>query len=98
MTLPSICNINPRSVYNKLDQFKKFVKEEQLDCIFMSESFEKNHLTLDKVIKLEDFVVISNVNQRNGIGGRPAFIANTKKFEVQNLTNTLINIGNNQNN
>ena len=68
--LPTLCNINPRSVYNKLDEFHTFVKEEQLDCIFMSESWERDYLTLDKVIKLDDHIVISNVSQRSGKGGR----------------------------
>ena len=47
---------------------------------------------MEQVIRLEDHVVISNVSQRAGKGGRPAIIANSKKFEVQNLTNTLIQI------
>ena len=92
LNLPSLCNINPRSVYNKLDEFHSFVEEEELDCIFMSESWERDYLPLDKVIKLDDHVVISNVSQRKGKGGRPAIIANRKKFEVQNITNTLIQI------
>ena len=47
---------------------------------------------MDKVIKLEDHKVISNVNQRSGKGGRPAIIANYKKYEVQDLTNNVIQI------
>ena len=84
--------MNPRSVYNKLNEFHTFVNEEELDCIFLLESWEREHLTLDKVIKLEDHVVISNVSQRKEKGGRPAIIANSKKYEVQNVTNTLIQI------
>ena len=34
-------NINPRSVYNKILEFHTFVKEEEIDCIFMSESWER---------------------------------------------------------
>ena len=56
----------------------------------MSESWEEK--TLSDVIKLEDHDIISNVYQRKGIGGRPAIIVNKKKYIVQNLTNTLINI------
>ena len=92
LSLPTLCNMNPRSVYNKLDEFHIFVKEEDLDCIFLSESWERDYLTLDKVIKLEDHKVISNVSQRTGKGGRPAIIANCKNYEVQDLTNNLIQI------
>ena len=88
LSLPTLCNMNPRSVYNKLDEFHTFVKEEQLDCIFMSESLEHDYLTLDKVTKLDDYIVISNVNQRKGKGGRPAIIANSIFFEVQDITNS----------
>ena len=31
LNLPVICNMNPRSVYNKIDEFHEFVKEEQVD-------------------------------------------------------------------
>ena len=92
LTLPSICNINPRSIYNKLEEFQNFVIEEELDSIFISESWERDDLTLDKVIKLDDHIIISNVSQRRGKGGRPALIVNKQKYTVQNLTNTVINI------
>ena len=67
-------------------------KELPLDLIFMSESWEREHLPLHEVIKLDDHTVISNVNQRVGMGGRPAIIANTRKFHVQNITNTIVQI------
>ena len=92
LSLPVLCNMNPRSVYNKQEEFHTFVKEEEVDVVFLSESWERDYLPLDKIIKLEDHVVISNVHQRVGMGGRPAIIANDKKFHVQNLTNTVIQI------
>ena len=46
--------------------------------------------TLNEIIHLEEHVVISNVHQRKGVGGRPAIIVNNKKFEIRNLTNTVI--------
>ena len=38
LSLPTICNMNPRSVYNKIKEFHEFVKSEEIDIIFMSES------------------------------------------------------------
>ena len=58
----------------------------------MSESWEREEKTLVDIIKLDDHEIISNVYQRKGKGGRPAIIVNKKKFSVQNLTNTIINI------
>ena len=92
LNLPTLCNINPRSIYNKQDEFHTLVEEEDLDLIFISESWEREYLPLDQIIKLEDHTVISNVSQRVGVGGRPAIIANKKKFNVQNITNTLVQI------
>ena len=92
LNLPTIVNINPRSIYNKSDEFSTFVKEEEADVIFISESFERENLPLQQVINLEDYTVISNVSQRKEVGGRPALVVNNKKFQVQNVTNTLVQI------
>ena len=92
LSLPTLCNMNPRSIYNKIDEFHEFVKEEEVDVIFISESWEREHLPLDKIIHLEDFVTISNVSQRREVGGRPALVVNTKKYHVQNVTNSLVQI------
>ena len=58
----------------------------------MSESWERENKTLDKIIELENYQVISNVHQRTGKGGRPALIINDSKYHVANLTNSLITI------
>ena len=92
LNLPRVLNLNPRSIYNKIEEFKTFVKEEEVDLICMSESWEREELTLNEVIKLNDYSIISNVFQRKGQGGRPAIIANTKKIHVENLTQTVIDI------
>ena len=92
LELPSVLNLNPRSVYNKVDEFHSLVEELQVDLLFMSESWERETLTLDNIIKLENYQVISNVHQRTGKGGRPALIINDSKYHVENLTNSLINI------
>ena len=92
LELPSVINLNPRSVYNKVDEFHALVTELSADLIFMSESWERESLTLDQIINLDNYQVISNVYQRTGMGCRPALIINDKKYHVQNLTNTLISI------
>ena len=58
----------------------------------MSESWERDNLTLEKFIKLDNHTVISNVHQRIGVGGRPALIINHDKFIVQNITQSVIQI------
>ena len=39
--LPKVANLNPRSTYNKVDEFCTFVDEEEIDIVFMSESHER---------------------------------------------------------
>ena len=90
--LPVIANINPRSVDNKVKEFHAFAMEEEIDVVFMSESWEREDKQLNVIIELQDHEIISNVYQRKGQGGRPALIVNRKKFDILNLTNTTINI------
>ena len=91
--LPKVCNINPQSIYNKKDEFISFVNEMEADVIFISESWERLGMTLETIMEpLVDHTVISNVHQRQGRGGRPAIVINIKKYQVQNITQSVINI------
>ena len=92
MDLPTIINLNPRSVYNKIDEFHALVEEEDVDIVFMSESWERENKTLHEIINLEDHIIISNVNQRKEVGGRPALIVKSNNYLVQDLTNSVIQI------
>ena len=92
MTLPVCMNLNPRSIYNKVDECITFVKEHDISCIFLSESWERPEFNLNQLINIEDFSVVSNPHQRVGVGGRPALVINTKQYYVRNLTNSLIDI------
>ena len=50
LELPVLCNINPRSAYNKQNELCDFIKEEQCDLIFISESWERENLSLKEII------------------------------------------------
>ena len=63
-----------------------------MDLTCISESWERENLSLNEIISLEDYEIISNVFQRKGIGGRPAIIANKKKFDVEDLTQTVVSV------
>ena len=82
-------NLNLRSIYNKIDEFVTFVKEEETDLVFMSESHERayptelgKNQTLKEIINIDDFLVINNPSQREGKCGRPALVINTKKSKT----------------
>ena len=53
LNLPKVLNVNPRSIYNKLNEFVTFVDEEQIDLVCMSESWERENLTLENVIDID---------------------------------------------
>ena len=41
LDLPKIVNLNPRSIYNKVDEFCTYVVEEEVDVVFLSETHER---------------------------------------------------------
>ena len=97
--LPKLMNINPRSIYNKIDEFVTFVEEEEIDLVFMSESHERAYptkmgksQTLKEIIQMENFTVINNPNQRKEKCGRPALVINNKKYHVEDLTNKEVEV------
>ena len=74
LNLPTVININPRSLNNKVESFKTYMNEEEIDLAFISESHEREGHPLVESLQMEDFEIISNVHQRRGKGGRPALV------------------------
>ena len=60
--------------------------------VLISESWERPEEPLANVIEIEGFKVISNPYQRKNVGGKPAIIVNTKKFNVIDPNQSLISI------
>ena len=89
-------NLNPRSAYNKPEELQTLIKMEDIDCTFLSESWERQQFTLEELLEdlQEDYLFISNPFARpmDTVGGRPAIIIKKNKYLVKNLTNTIVNI------
>ena len=49
MQLPVIMNLNPRSIYNKTDEFYLLLEQYEADLICISESWEREDLPLDEL-------------------------------------------------
>ena len=79
---------------NKVEQIARFIEEEDIDVAFISESHDRENKKLEDIFKLDTHTVISNIHQRpdKEKGGRPALIVNKYKYNVENITNTCINI------
>ena len=89
LNLPKVLNLNPRSIYNKKEEFMTFVKEHDVSLICMSESWERESLGLDKLINLDNYEIISSVSQRKEKGGRPAILVDKTNFNVENITDSV---------
>ena len=85
LELPVVINLNPRSIYNKKDDFKKILEQYEGDLIAISESWNRDNLPLDELLQLENYRVISNVKQREFRGGKPALIINEEKYHIKEL-------------
>ena len=85
MELPVIINLNPRSIYNKTEEFFELLEQYSAQVITISESWERENLPLQDLLHLENYKIITNVKQRNFKGGKPAIIVNEDKFYVKAL-------------
>ena len=85
MELPVVMNINPRSIYNKTEEFHLLLEQYEADVICISESWDRDNLPLKELLDLDDFEVITNVKQRDFKGGRPAILINKDKFHVKSI-------------
>ena len=84
--LPSVMNINPRSIYNKTNEFVTMVEQYESQLIFISESWDRIEQPLETIIKIDGYKIYTAVNPRSFRGGKPAIMVNEEKFHVQNLS------------
>ena len=54
INLPVVMNINPRSIYNKSEEFSLLLEQYDADVICMSESFERENLPLEQLLDLPE--------------------------------------------
>ena len=85
MELPTIMNINPRSIYNKTDEFYLLLDQYQADVVCMSESWERDYLPLEELLSLDNYRIIKNVVQRDFKGGKPVILVNEETYHVKPL-------------
>ena len=90
--LPVIVNLNPRSIYNKKEEFKTMMEQLDVDICFMSESWDREKIGLEKVIRMDGHQIVKNVVQRTGKGGKPALIIKKDKYYIKELCPTVITV------
>ena len=55
----------------------------EVDVCFMSESWDRNNMGLEKVINMDGYQVIKNVVQRSGKGGKTVLIVEKDKYFIK---------------
>ena len=83
--LPTMLLLNPRSIYNKADEFRTMIEQMEVDICFISESWDRDNLPLENIIKMEGYRIIKNVVQRKKKGGKPVLLINEDDFFVKNI-------------
>ena len=90
--LPVVVNLNPRSIYNKVSEFCTMMEQLEVGICCMSESWDREDLGLEEIIKIDGYKIIKNVLQRKGKGGKPALIISEKDYFVKPLCPDIITV------
>ena len=90
--LPVVLNLNPRSLYNKAEEFKLLIEQTNCKLCFISESWDRVDEGLEEIIEMENFRLIKNPLQRDEQGGKPALFVSRKDFYIKELCPSLFTV------
>ena len=87
--LPTIVMLNPRSLYNKKNEFSTLIEQTEAGLCFVSETWDRSHQTnglkLPDLIDIEGYKWIQNIVQRRRRGGKPAILVSERDFNCVEL-------------
>ena len=94
--LPVVLNLNPRSFYNKADEFETLIEQLDTGVCCISESWDRSHVfggtLISEIIKIDGYRWVQNVAQRKKKGGKPAILVNEKMFHIKELCPDVITV------
>ena len=90
--LPVIMLLNPRSIYNKLEEFRTMMEQMEVDICAISESWDRENLPIENILQMEGYKIIKNVVQRNKKGGKPILVLKEEKFHIKQLCPDVITV------
>ena len=95
-TLPVVLNLNPRSLYQKLDEFETLIEQTNTGVCCISETWDRSHVPggamLSDLINIEGYQLVQNVVQRKKKGGKPAILVNKNMFHVKELSPDVVSV------
>ena len=86
--LPLCMMLNARSIYNKCDNLKNLLYQICPDLLIISETWERQRLTIDDILSSDQFKSISYKREKTGNrqpGGGCAIIYNERRFNVSKI-------------
>ena len=90
VNLPTVITLNPRSLYNKMDQFRTMVEQTEVGVCFISETWDRTHLKKGKLIseslEIEGYKWVRNVCQSNRGRGKPHILISEKDFHITEIS------------
>ena len=94
--VPVVVNLNPRSLYNKQDEFRTMIEQTEAGICCVSETWDRSHVAGGKLIadllEMEGYRWIKNVIQRKRKGGKPAILANENDYFIKDLCPGVITV------
>ena len=86
-SIPLCMVTNFRSIYNKIDNFRRFLKEVAPDCTIACETwdYEGRRMTLEDMLEGSDYKVLAYRRKKGRRGGSCAIIYNEVRFKVEEL-------------
>ena len=94
--LPVVLNINPRSLYNKKNEFCTLIEQTDAGICCVSESWDRSHVSgsrrISDILNIDDYKWVQNVVQRNKKGGKPAILLSEKLFHIKELSPDVITV------
>ena len=85
-------NLNPRSIYNRLEELSEIIEQYNISVAGISESWEREDQPLNQIIQIENFKVLTNVVQRQNRGGKPALLIDESLFLIRELCPKVITV------
>ena len=87
--LPIVLALNPRSLYNKSNEFISLIDQTEAGLCFVSETWDRSHLPkgleLTELIDIEGYKWVQNVVQRKRKGGKPAILISDRHYHVAEI-------------